>query len=157
MRHLVLVIVALAIAACGTTGSASKPGATSRAYDAARAKRLGADDYGMKRYVMALLRRGPNPPADKTQAAALMRAHLDNIKRLAKAGKLLIAGPFLDKGALRGIYVFNVATVEEARKLTATDPAIKAGALIMELHPWYGSAALQEINTIHRTVQKRSI
>lgn len=158
MRTLLSALVATVLISCsGGTPAATTPSAPRSGYDAQRAQRLGADDYGMKRYVLALLRRGPNQPADKKQAAALMRAHLNNIKRLATAGKLLIAGPFLDKGELRGIYIFNVASVDEARKLTESDPAIEAGALIMELHPWYGSAALQEVKTIHPTIQNKSI
>jgi hypothetical protein len=69
----------------------------------------------------------------------------------------LLAGPFLDDGELRGIYVFNVETVEEAKKLTETDPLIKSGGLIMELHPWYGSAAVMKIGEIHKKIQKKDI
>ncbi len=72
-------------------------------------------------------------------------------------GKLIVAGPFMDDQSIRGIFIFNVSTVEEAKKLTETDPAIKAGALVMELHPWYGSAALVETVAIHKTIQKNSI
>jgi hypothetical protein len=61
----------------------------------------------------------------------------------------------MDKGELRGIYIFNVETVEAARKLTETDPAVKAGRLEMELHPWYGSAALMEVNETHNKIQKK--
>ncbi len=64
---------------------------------------------------------------------------------------------FLDKGEIRGIYVFNVTTVEEAAELTSTDPAIKAGSLVMELHPWYGSAGLMKINEISKRIEKEQI
>jgi uncharacterized protein YciI len=74
---------------------------------------------------------------------------LKNIEHLAKKGKLVLAGPFLDGGEIKGIYIFNVQSIEEARELTKTDPAIKAGRLVMELHPWYGSAALKKVNEIH--------
>ncbi|MFT3701073.1 MAG: YciI family protein [Agriterribacter sp.] len=84
-------------------------------------------------------------------------AHLKNITRLADEGKLVVAGPFMDDQPLRGIFIFNVATVEEAKKLTETDPAIKAGTLIMELHPWYGSAALMQIVSVHKKLTKKSI
>ncbi len=57
--------------------------------------------------------------------------------------------------ATRGIYIFNVSTVDSARALTESDPAVKAGRLAMELHPWYGSAALMEVTRIHNTLQKR--
>jgi uncharacterized protein YciI len=75
---------------------------------------------------------------------------------MAKEGKLAIAGPFLDRGELRGMYIFNVESVAEAEALTKTDPAIQAGALVMELHPWYGSAALQEVNGIHAKIAKKN-
>ena len=120
--------------------------------DTALAIELGADDYGMKQYVMAFLKKGPNRDRTPAQAAELQKAHLANIGRMAEEGKLVLAGPFMDKGELRGIYIFNVTTVEEAQKLTETDPAIQAGSLVMELHPWYGSAALMKVNEIHKSL-----
>jgi uncharacterized protein YciI len=136
-------------AACAPAGTSG--------HDAALAQRLGADEHGMHRYVIALLKEGPNRAQPPEEARQLMQAHLANIVRLAEAGSLVVAGPFLDEGPLRGIYIFKVATVEEARALTATDPAIRAGRLKMDLHPWYGSAALQEMNDLHKRLQKKSI
>jgi uncharacterized protein len=101
-----------------------------------------ADEYGMKVYVMAFLKKGPVRTQDSVTAAQLQRGHMDNINRMAQSGQLVIAGPFMDNGDIRGIYIFDVRTVEEARTLTETDPAIKAGRLAMELHPWYGPATL---------------
>jgi uncharacterized protein YciI len=126
-------------------------------YDAQLAQKLGADEYGMKTYVMAFLKAGPNRPKDSLARAELQKAHLKNITRLVDEGKLIIAGPFMDDQPIRGIFVFNVSTIEEAKKLTETDPAIKAGSLIMELHPWYGSAALMETVAIHKKIQKKSV
>ena len=124
-------------------------------FDAEMAKELAADDYGMAKYVMAFLKRGPNRTSDKEEAAKLQAAHMANIGRLAEEGKLALAGPFLDDGEFRGIYIFNVTSIEEARKLTETDPAIKAGSLIMELHPWYGSAALKRVKDLHPKYAKK--
>jgi len=127
------------------------------AYDSAYAKSIGADNYGMKQYVMAFLKTGPNRSADKEEAMRLQRAHLDNITRMAEEGKLVLAGPFLDNDSIRGIYIFDVRTVEEARALTETDPAIEAGSLVMELRPWYGSAALMDVNKLHKKAAKEGI
>lgn len=124
-------------------------------YDAKRAVNAGADEYGMKRYVIAFLKRGPNRDRTKEEADALQTAHMANIGRLAEAGKLVLAGPFLEEGDLRGIYIFDVVTIEEAKALTASDPAIKAGSLIMDLKPWYGSAALTEVNDLHKLMSKK--
>lgn len=126
-------------------------------YDSILAQKLGADDYGMKQYVMAFLKRGPNRSQDSAEAARMQRAHLDNIGRLAEEGKLVLAGPFLDNGDLRGIYIFNVKTVDEAKTLTETDPAIQQGRLIMELMPWYGSAGLMELNEMHKKISRINI
>lgn len=130
---------------------------TATVYDSTLAARLGADEYGMKQYVMAFLKPGPNQDQDSATAAQLQRAHLDNIFRMADEGKLALAGPFMDDAGLSGVYVFNVKTVEEAKSLTETDPAVQAGRLIMELHPWYGSAALMQVNELHKKVQKTKI
>lgn len=158
MRNLALVIVTSVLAAAvWAHTSESVSSITSSAYDEARAQKAGADEYGMKRYVLAFLKRGPNRDRTKEESNKLQRAHLDNITRLAEAGKLVLAGPFLNDGDMRGIYVFNVETVEEARVLTQTDPAIKAGSLVMELLPWYGSAALMEVNELHKVMAKTQI
>ena len=139
-----------------TTAETTEAKAEEIGYDAELAESLGADPYGMQ-YVMAFLKAGPNRSQDSTEAAALQRAHLDNIGRLAEEGKLSLAGPFLDGGELRGIYIFNVSTIEEAKALTETDPAIQQGRLVMELHPWYGSAALMKVNEIHKRLGKEEI
>ncbi len=118
------------------------------------AKELNADDYGMKKYVIAFLKKGPNRSQDSITQMKLQIAHMKNIKKMTENGNLVLAGPFLDDGEIRGIYIFNVETIEEAKKLTKTDPLIQSGGLIMELHPWYGSAAMQKIDEIHKTIQK---
>ncbi|REE01286.1 YciI family protein [Marinoscillum furvescens] len=129
----------------------------STGYDSLLAAACGADAYGMRSYIMANLVAGPNRDQDSATAARLQRAHLDNITRMAEEGKLVLAGPFLDGGDVRGIYVFAVETVEEAEALTATDPAIQAGRLKMELRPWYGSAALMKVGEIHEKLAKKEI
>jgi uncharacterized protein len=125
-------------------------------FDSLLAAEIGADRYGMRSYVMAFLKAGPNRGQDSVTAVDLQKAHMANIRRLADEGKLILAGPFLDGGEIRGIYLFDVPTIEEARELTATDPAIQAGRLEMELHPWYGSAALMKVTEIHRRISRES-
>lgn len=125
-------------------------------YDSTLAKKLKADEYGMHKYVMCFLRTGPNKSLSADSSRKIQTAHLQNIKDLASQGKLVVAGPFMDETELEGIFILNAATIEEAQALVNTDPAIKAGALIMELHPWYGSAALMEVPFIHAKIQKKS-
>lgn len=126
-------------------------------YDSLLALEVGADAYGMRSYVMAYLKAGPNRSQDSLETSRLQRAHLDNITRMAEEGKLILAGPFLDAGEFRGIYVFAVETIAEAEELTKSDPAVQAGRLKMELHPWYGSAALMKLNEVHSKIAKQGI
>jgi len=125
-------------------------------YDESKAKAFGADEYGMKKYVMAFLKKGPNRELDSLKAAELQAAHMQNIGAMAEAGKLVLAGPFFGDGELRGIYIFDVRSIEEAEKLTNSDPAIQAGSLAMELKEWYGSAALMAVNDIHMSIAKEN-
>lgn len=159
-----LAALLLAILACRQPAPADAPADfyslvtdTTARYDANFAEKTGADNYGMKQYVLAFLKKGPNRSQDSVTAAQLQKAHLENIGRLAKAGKLVAAGPFMDEGDIRGIYIFNVPTIEEARELTATDPAIQAGRLVMELHPWYSSAAVSLISPLHKRLEKTDV
>ena len=141
---------------CGLLLFAAKTG-QAQTYDSTYAARLGADDYGMKSYVIAFLKTGPNRSSDPEVRKKLQQGHMNNIIRLAESGELLMAGPFIDTGSLRGIYIFDVRTIEEARKLTETDPAIQAGSLIMELKKWYGPAALMEIAELNKKATRKSI
>ncbi len=59
-----------------------------------------------------------------------------NIKRLGESGKLVLAGPFVDGGERRGVFIFKVDTPEEAQALTDTDPAVIAGRLRIKLYRW---------------------
>lgn len=120
-----------------------------KAYDSEYAKRVGADDYGMRKFVIAFLKRGPNRDQSQEEAQNLQKGHMANINRLAEEGKLVLAGPFFGDGDLRGLYVFASESIEEAEEWTKTDPAIQAGSLVMELYEWYGSAAMMDINDLH--------
>ena len=160
LKFLVFVILGFGSSNC----SLSKPNAkdetqsfVSISYDSVLAKKYGADQYGMKKYVMAFLKRGPNRSKDKVKANELQMAHMNNINRMAEEGKLVLAGPFFGDGELRGIYIFNVETIAEAEALTNSDPAIQAGSLVMELKEWYGSAALMAINDLHKSLSASSI
>lgn len=154
-----LLIISLAISSCVNTSQEAVNDSANKtpAYDSVLAQKYGADQYGMKKYVIAFLKRGPNRSKDSLERAKLQKAHLENINRLAKEGKLILAGPFFGDGDLRGIYLFDVQSIEEAKKLTETDPAIQKGSLVMELHEWYGSAAVMAIPEIHEKLEKINV
>lgn len=145
-----LLLITMAMLSLAASAQADNP-----KYDKALAEKLGADDYGMKNYVFVILKTGPAKIEDKEALNRLFRGHMDNIGRLADEGKLTVAGPFgkNDKN-YRGLFIFNVKTVEEAKALLETDPAVKAQLFEAELIPWYGSAALGEYLEVHEKIEK---
>ena len=136
-----------------TTEKPANPG-----YDAELATKLGADQYGMRNYVLAILKTGPKDALIKgLERDEAFKGHMANIGRMAAAGQLAVAGPFgeNDKG-FRGIFIFNVKTIEEAGKLTETDLAVKAGIFVVDIIPWYGTAALMQVNGLHKKLASTS-
>jgi uncharacterized protein len=90
----------------------------------------------LKPYFLVLLKKGPHRDQDSATAAKIQKAHLENINRMAASGKLNVAGPFLDEGDMRGIFIFDSGNEDEVKKLVDNDPAVKAGRLVYEIHPW---------------------
>lgn len=131
---------------------------TPSTYDEKLAKSLNADEYGMKKYVFCLLKTGSNTTATKEETQKLFEGHMANINKLALEGKLVVAGPFMkNERNYRGIYIFNAASIEEAKAFVATDPAVQSKLLEAELTIWYGSAGLQETLKIHDKIAKTKI
>lgn len=150
MKILYLAIFSLVFCSFSNYAWAQEP-----EYDAELAKKLGADDYGMKMYVLAILKTGSVTISDKKVSDSLFRGHMENINRLANEGKLVVAGPFgSNDQQYRGIFILNVAKVDEARQLVETDPVLKSGLMAVDLFPWYGSAALPEYLKSHALIEK---
>lgn len=97
-----------------------------------------AQPEGMKTYYFVLLLKGTHRDQDQATAERIQAGHLANIERLHGEGKLDLAGPFLDDGEWRGLFILNVESEEQARALLATDPAISSGRLRYQIHPWLG-------------------
>lgn len=157
--HIVGVLVTICLVSLAALGQApaNKGEPAPSKFDAELAKRVGADQMGMRKYVLAILKTGPKDAEVQGDARkALFKGHFDNMNRLAKEGKLAVAGPFNDpEKKYRGLFILAVATVEEAKALAETDPTVKAGVLIVEYVPWYGSAALMLSNELHDKVAEK--
>lgn len=124
-------------------------------YDSTLAAKLGADELGMKTYVLVILRSGPAKIEDKELRDSLFAGHFSNMDRLADEGKLVAAGPFHSNDKeYRGLFIFNVTTTEEAEELVKGDPTVTNGIFVTEMYRWYGSAALPMMNEIHPKLQK---
>ena len=111
-------------------------------YDDTQAwKDVGEHFPQMTIYYVYLLRKGPTwSPEETPEVNDLQEAHLANMRRLGEMGKLVINGPLLDSfatsGEIRGIGVLKTSSLAEAQGLISTDPMVKAGRLIFELHTW---------------------
>ena len=124
--------------ACGQPET-KKPGGsdndTASARDSVISSKPGTEGE-MKTFYMVFLNRGPRRDQDSATAAQLQKAHLAHMSNLAEQKKLVLAGPFLDEGETRGICIYDVPTLEEAKLLAEEDPAVKAGRLVVEVRPW---------------------
>ncbi|MFY9513441.1 MAG: YciI family protein [Rubrivivax sp.] len=129
--------------------------AAAAGYDEALARSLGADDYGMKKYVLVVLKTGPNKMPAGPERDEMFRGHFANMQRLSAEGKLALAGPFDGVDGWRGLFILAVADIEEARQITATDPVIIKGEMVAEYHKYYGSAALMLVRDAHDKVAKK--
>ncbi|MEN9839453.1 MAG: hypothetical protein RL177_932 [Bacteroidota bacterium] len=139
MPRLVTLILMLGFAITANAQSANPN------YDADLAKRLGADDYGMKSYVLVILKTGPVTDAAPAVRDSLFRGHMSNMGVMVENKQLVIAGPIgRNANQYRGIFILNMTDMDAARELLQTDPAINGGLLAADLYPWYGSAALAE-------------
>lgn len=147
------IIFALTLSSFVSAQSVEK---SARSFDAELAKRLGADKMGMRNYVLVILKTGPKVIPKGKNRDDIFKGHFANIQRLADEGKLVVAGPFDDKNGWRGMFIFNVDKIEDARKLTATDPVIKSGIMIAEYHKLYCSVALMDVNNIHKRIAERN-
>lgn len=151
----------IALAASATLAlalfSIASAGDKKPAYDAALAEELGADDYGMRPYVFVMLRTGPAEITDEAERNRLFAGHFANMRTMAEAGKLVLAGPLSNGTDERGLFILNVESIEEAKALLQDDPTIAAGIFKVDYINYYGSAALMKINDIHAKIQKTAV
>ncbi|HMR84123.1 MAG TPA: YciI family protein [Niabella sp.] len=128
---------------------------TNPQYNKVLADSLGADEYGMKMYQFVILKTGQRKINNTDSVQQLFSGHMQNINRLVKEGKLVVAGPFgKNDKQYRGLFIFKVKDKQEAQNLLITDPAVKEGLLAYEIYEWYGSAALPMYLPYSETVNK---
>ncbi len=162
LRPLAVAALLALPAACVSAGEGPVAGAETQppaVYDAVLAEQLGADDLGMRSYVLAILKTGPQDAAitDKDQRAELFAGHFSNMGKLAEEGKLVLAGPLGGEDGRRGLFILNTPDIATAQEWVATDPTIEAGIFTVDYSKYYGSAALMQVNEVHARIQKKGI
>ena len=153
---LTLALFTSSLAAAEQPAKAPAPEAPPASYDEALAKAAGADERGMRQFVLVILKSGPTPVPKGPERDEMFRGHFANMERLAAEGKLVVAGPLDGKDGWRGLFILATADLEEAARLVATDPVVAKGEMVPELHQLYSSAALMFINETHKKLSKKS-
>jgi uncharacterized protein YciI len=124
-------------------------------YEPELARSVGADDYGMRSYVLVILKVGPNKVPAGADRDEMFKGHFANMNRLSAEGKLALAGPFDGIDGWRGLFIFAVSDIDEAKECVATDPVIIKGEMVAEYHRYYGSAALMLVRDNHERIAKK--
>ncbi|SFZ90412.1 Uncharacterized conserved protein YciI, contains a putative active-site phosphohistidine [Flaviramulus basaltis] len=97
------------------------------------------DTVIMQQYFMAFLKSGPIRGQNEEESALLQEQHLAHLSKMYELGYADISGPFDDDGDIRGVTIYNVPTQKMADSLANSDPMVKAGRLIIEIHPWWAA------------------
>ncbi len=132
MRKITILSAMLLLAICGTAQEIDTVNFETFEY-----KAEDSTVYMMQKYFIVFLKRGDSRSQDKEEAAKIQKGHLSYLGGLYEKGYICMNGPFGSDGAVRGATVYRVATEEEALKLASEDPAVKAGRLQVEVHPWW--------------------
>ena len=112
-------------------------------------------------HTVVLLRRPADAPdLPEEELDRIQDAHLANQARLGDEGYVIAAGPFRDQDdeRLRGIAVLN-CDPEKARELYASDPAIQAGRLGVEVLTWMvpaGNVRFEQVARPRSTAEAES-
>jgi uncharacterized protein YciI len=98
-------------------------------------------------YVLALLKTGPRTaPLGKDESQRIFGGHMANMQRLAREGRLVLAGPYgreKSDAALRGVFVLATADLVAAKAWCETDPGFVEGVFRFELAAMTTTAALR--------------
>lgn len=127
------------------------------AFDEELANRLGADELGMKTYMMVILATGAETELSEAQKSDVFKGHFSNMTKLATENKLVIAGPFVKAEPKRGLFVFNTDDRAVAEQWVQSDPAVIAGLLDYEIYEIYSSAALMIVNDYHHKIASKRL
>ena len=155
-----LLILSVFVISCNVQNTVPKNTASEPEFSQKLADSLGADQRGMKNYILVILKTGPKDAiiTDKKEREKLFKGHFSNMTEMEKMGILKMAGPFATKNDLgyRGIFLLDVKTEEEAKSILQNDPTIKSDVFTVEILPWYGSAAIPMHLKYHKQISKET-
>jgi uncharacterized protein len=146
-----LVLLILLMTACLVVNAQS-----GHIFNKALSDSLGADAYGMKKYVWVILKTGTVTIDDQASRDSIFKGHMSNINRLVQEKKLMIAGPLAKNDlSYRGIFIFQSDSIPQVKQWVETDPVIQSGIMEATYLNWYGSAALPMYLPYHTQIEQQ--
>jgi uncharacterized protein YciI len=104
--------------------------------------------HKLVQFQMAIMKKGPKWETTKAEDRnAIRQQHLANVVSLLDSGRAVIAGPFGDDTDLAGIFILRAASADEAKSWIDADPAVKAGLMVGEMHPWWSEDIFKKGST----------
>ena len=100
------------------------------------------EKFEMKEYYLVFLKEGSHRNQDSATAADIQSRHLEYLTKMYDDDKMSICGPLMDENDIKGMCVYHVGSIDEAKRLAEDDPAVKSGRLIVEVHPWYSAKGM---------------
>jgi len=101
---------------------------------------LGEEPTKFDEFELVILVSGAHPPELDDEASALLhRRHLGHLQAMRRAGHIKVSGPLDEQPdpRMRGLSLYQVGSIEEARRLASLDPAVQAGRFALEIMKWY--------------------
>ncbi|MEP7363816.1 MAG: hypothetical protein ABI972_11220 [Acidobacteriota bacterium] len=106
---------------------------------------IAANAADWKYYCFGFLNAAPDrKELPKAEVDEIQKGHIGHMGKMAAAGKLLVAGPFMTDGGPRGVVIYNCASVDEAMGYTQPDPAVVNKRLTMEFYKMHAPEGLGE-------------
>lgn len=161
MRFLITIAWLAIFASCSSGQHKSDVSDSNKAqaemgYDAELAQQLGADEYGMRQYVLCLLNIGVKKLMASEDFKKVEEAHLQYMEKLVAEGKVVLAGPMTKPNKFSGLLVFNAGSIEEVKALMEKDPKVKEKLIIPEYELWTSSAAIMQLNGTHKRIAQKN-
>src|SRR5438128_1405382 len=104
--------------------------------------------HRLVQFQMAIMKKGPEWVSTKEpERKQIRQQHLANVLSLLDSGKAVITGPFDDDTDLAGIFILRASSTAEAKSWVDADPAVKAGLMVPEMHPWWSEDNFKKPNT----------
>lgn len=104
------------------------------------------EEHKLVQFQMVIIRKGAKwESTTNEERTAILQQHLRYAVSLLSSGREVIAGPFSEGTDIFGIFILRAITIAEAKSWIDDDPAVKAGLMVPEIHPWFSEDIFKKI------------